>query len=92
MRKAVAVLVVVLAIMVVAVDYVIEFMWVDSCLDRGGAFNYVAMECSTDPNGPTTFPFVPYRVRNLSFLAVVGSSAVLLVLGFLFIGNKGGDQ
>ncbi len=86
-RKSAAILVVILAIAVVAADYAIEFMQVDSCLDQGGAFNFSAMECSTDPNGPKTFPFVPYPVRNLRFLAVVGSSALLLVLGLSYVGK-----
>jgi hypothetical protein len=91
-RKPLAVLVAVLAIIVVAVDYAIELTQIDSCLDRGGAFNYAEMECSTDPNGPTSFPFVPYPVRNLGFLAVVGSSAVLLVLGLRLIRRSGGTN
>jgi len=80
--------VVVLAVVVVVADYTIEFMRIDSCLDRGGVFNYSAMQCVTDPNGARTFPFVPYPVRNLKFLAAVGSSAVLFVLGFLYVGRS----
>ena len=78
----------VLAVIVVMADYAIEFMHVDSCLDRGGAIDYSTMQCATDPNGPQTFPFVPYPIRNVIFLLVVGSSAVLLMLGFLYVGKN----
>ena len=87
-RKPAAILVVLLAIVVVLADYAIEFMQVDSCFDRGGAFDYSTKQCITEPSGPTSFPFVPYPVRNLGFLAVVGSSALLLVLGLLHAGKK----
>lgn len=79
---------IVLAVVVVAADYAIEFMRVDSCLDRGGAFDYSTMKCATDPSGPQTFPFVPYPVRNFGFLLIVGSLAVLLVMGLLYVGNS----
>ena len=69
-------------------DYAIEFIRVDSCLDRGGAIDYSTMQCATDPNGPQTFTFVPYPIRNLRFLLVVGFSAVLLVLGILYVGKN----
>jgi hypothetical protein len=69
-------------------DYAIEFMRIDSCLDRGGTFDYSNMQCATDPIGQQTFSFVPYPVRNFSFLVIVGSSAVLLVLGLLYVGSS----
>jgi hypothetical protein len=87
-RKGALILVLSLAVVVVLADYTIEFMQVDSCLDRGGAFDFSTKQCITDPNGPASFPFVPYPVRNLGFLAVVGSSALLLVLGLLHVGKK----
>ena len=76
-RKTATILVAVLALVVVLADYAIEFMRVDSCLDQGGAFDYTTMQCLTDPNGPTTFPFVSYPVRNFGFLVAVGLLAVL---------------
>lgn len=91
-RKSAAILVVVLAIVVVLADYAIEFMQVDSCLDRGGAFDYSTKQCTTDMSGPTSFPFVPYPVRNLGFLVAVGSSALLLVLGLLHVGKKASSE
>ena len=87
-RTSAVILVVLFAFVVVLVDYAIEFMQVDSCLDRGGAFDFSTKQCITDPSGPTSFLFVPYPIRNVGFLAVVSSSALLLMLGLSYVGNK----
>ena len=87
-RKGALILVLSLAVVVVLADYTIEFLQVDSCLDRGGAFDYSTKQCITDPIGAGSFPFVSYPVRNLGFLTVVGSLALLLVLGLLYVGKK----
>ena len=73
------------ALLLVAVDYVAEFILIDACLDRGGAFNFQEMVCSTDPNGPTTFEFRSYPSRNRHFLIIVGfaSLAVAVVVTIL---------
>jgi len=58
---------------VLGLDYAFELLAVDRCLDRGGAFEYSTVTCSTDPNGPHSFPFVPYGQRN-PFLVLVAAS------------------
>ena len=82
-RKCLAATTIILAGAVVTADYVMEFLQIDACLDHGGAFNYVTMECSTDPNGPPTFPFVSYPSRNRAFLAIVGAVAFLFAATLL---------
>ena len=67
--------------MVVAFDFVAEFLVIDSCLDRGGVFDYSRMECFTDPEGPLTFEFVPYPIRNHKFLVSIGFAAVVVAVG-----------
>ena len=62
-------------------NYSRELIIVDSCLDKGGSFNYLLYKC--DPN--SSHDFIPFRNRNPALL-IAGISSVLMamVLAFMF--------
>ena len=57
-----------------------HFVRVDSCLDRGGAYDYEREACITDGSGPPTFRVISYRERfpAQARVGVVGTWATLV--------------
>ena len=67
-----------------------ELMIVDSCLDKGGSFNYLLYEC--DPSN--SHDLIPFRNRNPALLITgIASVFMAMVLAFMFKkDNKGIKQ
>jgi hypothetical protein len=60
-----------------------DFMRVDACLDRGGAFDYAREQCITTDHGPVRFPVVPYSTRHRMQVVVLTSLGVASLAGLL---------
>jgi membrane-bound metal-dependent hydrolase YbcI (DUF457 family) len=76
--------VIAVAAAIVAFDYVVEFLTIDSCMDRGGAIDYASMECVTDLERSLTFEHVPYAKRNREFLVSIGFAAFVVGIAVCF--------
>jgi hypothetical protein len=73
LKRRAAVWLVVLSLIVPAVVYLRELLAVDTCLDRGGSFDYSAGRCDFNQN----HPFVPFHERHGILLG--GSGTALLI-------------
>ncbi len=94
--RAILVLVMVTSFFVVVQDYCAEFLAVDSCLDRGGVFDYASMTCVDDPNaGVTTLPYIPYTSRKWIMLLTVSAVfcfSALVLLASVVVGRLARGQ
>jgi uncharacterized membrane protein YidH (DUF202 family) len=70
--------------LVLAILGVVEFMAIDSCLDRGGAYDYAARRCSFDvqPVGR------PDQYDVLAFFVGIA----LVVAGWIVLGTNDADR
>ena len=64
----------------VVVPYVREYSAVDTCLDRGGSFDYEKGACVMQ-GPPTTHPVIPFRARHRAATPVLIAGGALFVLG-----------
>jgi len=64
-------------LIVLAVHFVRQFFAVDSCLDRGGVFDYAHDSCRFDV---ITLPYVAYstQYRSLILVALLSSAALVV--------------
>ena len=62
-----------------ALDYVREFLAVDSCLDAGGSFDYAQSRCDR----AETHPVVEYSERHANSLRTAAAGGVVLATGIV---------
>ena len=68
-----------LAIAIVAVPYTREFLAMDSCLDGGGSFDYLAATCDHAEN----HPYAPFATRHPLGIPMALAGGVFATVGLL---------
>lgn len=72
-------------IIVLVLHYSKHFLDVDTCLDAGKIYDYIAADCRSDLN---QLPYVPYSERYSWLLVSVAATIGLGLLGMLFTLSK----
>ncbi|MGC2185634.1 MAG: hypothetical protein WA637_20370, partial [Terriglobales bacterium] len=62
-------------------DYAREFLRVDSCLDRGGSYDYMVQACDFH----NSHLFVPYSKRHKALICIIGIVEALFLILFVIV-------
>jgi hypothetical protein len=65
-------------------DYGSEFLEVDSCLDRGGSYDYTKHKCDFNKN----HPYIPYIGRKTSLILTCIPLSLVGLLSSIIIGKR----